>query len=75
MDFGGFRFGGMNTVNVVAVNTILVLRLSNTGRTVGRTGSRLDGWSGDIGGALKCLYIDRQTIIWSALYTNRHKMT
>ena len=35
----------MNRVDVVALNTIFVLRLSKTGRTVGRTDSRLDGWS------------------------------
>ena len=34
-----------NVVNVVAADTIFVLRLSKSGRTVGRTGSRLDGWS------------------------------
>ena len=33
----------MNRVDVVAVNTIFVLRLSKTGRTAGRTDSRLDG--------------------------------
>ena len=32
----------MNRVDVVAVNTIFVLRLSKAGRTVGRTDSRLD---------------------------------
>ena len=36
----------MNRVDVVALNTIFALRLSKTGRTVGRTDSRLDGWSG-----------------------------
>ena len=35
----------MNRVDVVALNTIFVVRLSKTGRTVGRTDSRLDGWS------------------------------
>ena len=40
---------GTNKVDVVAVNTIFVLRLSKTGRTVGRTDSRLDGWSGGVG--------------------------
>ena len=35
----------MNRVDVVAADTIFVLRLSKSGRTVGRTGSRLDGWS------------------------------
>ena len=35
----------MNRVDVVALNTIFVLRFSKTGRTVGRTDSRLDGWS------------------------------
>ena len=35
----------MNRVHVVAADTIFVLRLSKSGRTVGRTGSRLDGWS------------------------------
>ena len=35
----------MNRVDVVALNTIFVLRLSKTERTVGRTDSRLDGWS------------------------------
>ena len=35
----------MNRVDVVALNTIFALRLSKTGRTVGRTDSRLDGWS------------------------------
>ena len=34
----------MNRVGVVALNTILALRLSKTRRTVGRTDSRLDGW-------------------------------
>ena len=34
-----------NGADIVAVNTIFVLRLSKTGRTVGRTDSRLDGWS------------------------------
>ena len=33
----------MNRVDVVAVNTIFVLRFSKTGQTVGRTDSRLDG--------------------------------
>ena len=33
----------MNRVDVVALNTIFVLRLSQAGRTVGRTDSRLDG--------------------------------
>ena len=36
----------MNRVNVAAVNTIFALRLSKTGRTVGWTDSRLDGWMG-----------------------------
>ena len=35
----------MNRLDVVALNTIFALRLSKTGRTVGRTDSRLDGWS------------------------------
>ena len=35
----------MNSVGVVALNTIYVLRLSKTGRTVRRMDSRLDGWS------------------------------
>ena len=35
----------MNRVDVVALNTIFVLRLSKTGRTVGRADSRWDGWS------------------------------
>ena len=35
----------VNRVDVVALNTIFVLRLSKSGRTVGRTDSRLDGWS------------------------------
>ena len=35
----------MNRVDGVALNTIFVLRLSKTGRTVGRTHSRLAGWS------------------------------
>ena len=35
----------MNRIDVVALNTIFVLRLSKTGRTVGRTDSRLNGWS------------------------------
>ena len=35
----------MTRVDVVALNTIFALRLSKTGRTVGRTDSRLDGWS------------------------------
>ena len=35
----------MNRVDVVAADTIFVLRLSKSGRTVGRTRSRLDGWS------------------------------
>ena len=34
----------MNRVDVVAPNTIFAFRLSKTGRTVGRTGSRWDGW-------------------------------
>ena len=63
----------LDRVDVEAFNTIFVLRLSKTGRTVGRTDSGLDGWSGDIGGAPQCSWIDRQTIIWSAFYTNRHK--
>ena len=39
----------MNRVDVVAVDTILVLRFSKTGRTVGWSDSRLDGRSGGIG--------------------------
>ena len=35
----------MNRVDVVALNTIFALRLRKTGRTFGRTDSRLDGWS------------------------------
>ena len=35
----------INRVDVVAADTISVLRLSKSGRIVGRTGSRLDGWS------------------------------
>ena len=35
----------MSRVDVVALNTIFIVRLSKTGRTVGRTDSRLDGWS------------------------------
>ena len=35
----------LNRLDVVAVNTIFVLRLSKTGRTVGRTDSRMDGSS------------------------------
>ena len=35
----------MNKGDVVAADTIFVLRLSKSGRTVGQTGSRLDGWS------------------------------
>ena len=35
----------MNRVDVVALNAIFALRLSKTRRTVGRTDSRLDGWS------------------------------
>ena len=39
----------VDVVDVVALNTILdtilALRLSKTGRTVGPTDSRLDGWS------------------------------
>ena len=35
----------MNRVDVLALNTIFVVRLSKTGRTVGRTDSRLDAWS------------------------------
>ena len=35
----------VNRVDVVALNTIFALRLSKTRRTVGRTDSRLDGWS------------------------------
>ena len=35
----------VNKVDVVALNTIFALRLSKTRRTVGRTDSRLDGWS------------------------------
>ena len=35
----------MKRVDVAALNTILALRLSKTGRTVGGTDSRLDGWS------------------------------
>ena len=35
----------MNRADVVALNTIFALRLSKTRRTVGRTDSRLDGWS------------------------------
>ena len=37
----------MNRVDVVALNTIFVLRLSQTERTVGRMNSRLDGLSVD----------------------------
>ena len=36
----------MNRLVVVALNTIFALRLNKTRRTVGRTDSRLDGWSG-----------------------------
>ena len=39
----------MNGVDVVAVNTIFVSRLSKTRWTVGRTDSRFDGWSGGVG--------------------------
>ena len=35
----------MNRVDVLALNTIFAWRLSKTRRTVGRTDSRLDGWS------------------------------
>ena len=42
-----YKGGGaaMNKVHVVALSTIFALRLSKTRRTVGRTDSRLDGWS------------------------------
>ena len=43
----------MNRVDVVALNTIFVLRLSKTGRTVGRTDPRLNGWSV---GQVVCLF-------------------
>ena len=43
--FVGSFVVAMNRVDVVALNTIFVVRLSRTGRTVGRTDSRLDGWS------------------------------
>ena len=39
----------VNRVNIVAVNTILVLHLGKTGRAVGRTDFRLDGWSAGLG--------------------------
>ena len=39
----------MNRVDVVAVNTIFVLRLSKTGQTVVRTDSRLNECSGGVG--------------------------
>ena len=35
----------MNRADVAALNTIFALRLSKARRTVGRTDSRLDGWS------------------------------
>ena len=38
-----------NRADVVAVNTIFVLRLSKTGKVVGRTDSRLDGRLGGVG--------------------------
>ena len=37
-----------NKADVETLDTMFVLRVSKTGRTVGRTDSRLDGWSGDI---------------------------
>ena len=39
----------MNRVVVVAVNTIFILLLRKTGRTVGRTDSRLDGRPSGVG--------------------------
>ena len=47
---GGAAFGRATPfvasfVDVVLVNTIFVLRLSQTGRTVSRTNFELDGWS------------------------------
>ena len=39
----------VNRVNIVAVNTILVLHLGKTGRSVGRTDFGLDGWSAGLG--------------------------
>ena len=35
----------MNRVHVVALGTTFILRLNKTGGAVGRTDSRLDGWS------------------------------
>ena len=46
----------MNRVDVVALNTIFVLRLSKTGRTVGRTDSRVNGWS--VGRTHGCLFCE-----------------
>ena len=42
---GNHKRVAMKRVDVVALNTIFALRLSKTRRTVGRTDSRLDGWS------------------------------
>ena len=36
----------LNEVYIVAINTRFVLRLSMTGRPVGRTNGRTDDWSG-----------------------------
>ena len=46
----------MKRGDVVAVNTIFVLRLSKTGRTVGRTDSRVNGWS--VGRTHGCLFCE-----------------
>ena len=53
-----------NRVDVVALNTIFVLRLSKTGRTVGQTDSRLDGWS--VGRTVGVF----MTALRAALYSN-----
>ena len=50
----------MNRVDIVALNTIFALRLSKTGRTVGRTDSRLDGWSV---GRTKTRFIISKTVL------------
>ena len=57
----------MNRVDVVAVNTIFVLRLSNTGRTVGRADSRLNGCS--VGLMLLDTFVSRSVQLRSS-YTN-----
>ena len=54
----------VNRVNIVAVNTLLVLHLGKTGRSVGRTDFGLDGWSAGLGCPMDGRQ-DERTNAWS----------